>query len=227
VSDSLLPPEGFRTRGPKPTGTRLLLIRHGEAVCNAEGIVGGPKGCGGLTELGRAQAFALAARLAHSGELASASQLYCSVLPRAIETAAIVAPHVGSGMTAIEDCALCELHPGEGDGLAWDEFVARFGAPDWDENPGTPLAPGGESWSGFAHRCWDAFAELTARHEGELVVVVAHGGVVEQLLKLVYGRDAGARLRLRTENCSMTEAEFRKGAWHLLRYNDRAPLAAG
>jgi hypothetical protein len=33
------PPEGFRTRGREPTGTRLVLIRHGEAYCNARGVV--------------------------------------------------------------------------------------------------------------------------------------------------------------------------------------------
>jgi broad specificity phosphatase PhoE len=57
-------------------------------------------------------------------------------------------------------------------------------------------------------------------------VVVCHGGVIEQLMKMVHNYPPGARLRLRTENCSITEAEFRGGAWHLLRYNDRAPLDA-
>jgi broad specificity phosphatase PhoE len=67
---------------------------------------------------------------------------------------------------------------------------------------------------------------LAERHRGELVVVVCHGGIIEQALKLVYRSDAAARLRLRTENCSLTEIEYRDGIWHLLRYNDRAPLSA-
>ena len=62
--DKRLPPAGFRQRGPKPTGTRLLLIRHGESYANADGLAGGPIGDGGLTPLGRRQAQALVDRLA-------------------------------------------------------------------------------------------------------------------------------------------------------------------
>ena len=85
-----LPPEGFRQRGPRPSGTRLLMVRHGESRANADGVAGGPIGDGGLTDLGRRQARALAERLARSRELDGASALYTSTLPRAIETAEIV-----------------------------------------------------------------------------------------------------------------------------------------
>lgn len=218
------PPEGFRTRGPDPSGTRLLLIRHGEAVCNRDGIVGGPIGCGGLTDLGVAQSSALRDRLVASRELMSASAIYTSVLPRAIETANVLAPALPD-IEPIADCDLCELHPGEGDGLTWDQFVARFGVPDWTADPSTPLAPDAESWLGFYERCNEALTELAERHPGKLVVVVAHGGVIEQAMKMAFACEPAARLRLRTENCSLTEVEFRDSRWHLLRYNDRAPLA--
>ena len=220
----VLPPEGFRTRGPLPTGARLLLVRHGEANCNRHGIVGGPTGCGGLTDLGQLQAAALRDRLALSHEFADAAALYTSVLPRAIETAAIIAPSLPRHLVAEARCDMCELHPGEADGMVWDEMVATFGAPDWDHDPGVPLAPGGESWLGFYERCRAALTNIAQRHSGELAILVVHGGVIEQALKLVNGSAPGARLRLRTENCSMTEVEYRDGAWHLLRYNDRAPL---
>ena len=84
--------EGYFTRGRAPRGTRLVLIRHGEARCNAEGVVGGPLGDGGLTDLGRAQAGALARRLAATRELDDAAALYTSILGRAIETARVIAP---------------------------------------------------------------------------------------------------------------------------------------
>ncbi len=200
-------------------------MRHGEAFCNANGIVGGPRGCGGLTELGVRQGEALRDRLAHSGELDGANAFYTSTLPRAQQTGAIIASSLPSTLSPVADCELCELHPGEADGLSWPELVATFGAPNWDEDPGVPLAPGGESWTGFYARCVRALESLVARHPGELVVVVCHGGVIEQALKLVYSSEPSARLRLRTQNCSMTEVEFRSGAWHLLRYNDLAPLA--
>jgi probable phosphoglycerate mutase len=105
-------------------------------------------------------------------------------------------------------------------------MVDRFGAPDWDKDPDQVLAPGGESWTQFYERCVAALLRIVATHEGELVVLVVHGGVIEQAMKLIEGRAPGDRLRLNTENASMTEIEFKGARRRLLRYNDRAPLAA-
>ena len=220
------PPEGFRTSGDVPRATRLVLIRHGEAVCNARGLVGGPIGCGGLTERGRAQAIALRTRLESSRELDDAVALYTSVLPRAKETAAILAPGLPEHLVTRVDCDLCELHPGEADGLTWDEMVARFGGPDWERDPDAPFSPSGESWRGFFERCARTLDDLVARHPGERVVIVSHGGVIEQAMKILLDAAPTARLRLITEHCSMTEIEFDGDRRRLLRYNDRAPLAS-
>ena len=64
----------------------MVLVRHGEAVCNVAGVCGGPLGLPGLTDRGRAQVEGLRDRLAASGELAGTDALYASVLPRAVET---------------------------------------------------------------------------------------------------------------------------------------------
>jgi probable phosphoglycerate mutase len=224
VSVTADPPEGFRTNSEKPAGTRLVLIRHGEAWCNRDGVVGGPRGCGGLTDLGRRQAQTLAERLVFSRELMDAAALYTSLLPRSMETAAILAPGLPS-LDVVADCDLCELHPGAADAMTWQEVLDHFGAPDWDPDPDTPIAPGGESWGSFYDRCVEVLARIAARHVGELVVLVVHGGVIEQAMKIMQGSTRGARLKLRTEHCSMTEIEVRDGSERLLRYNDRAPLA--
>ncbi len=223
---SVEPPAAVRTEGRQPVGARLVLIRHGEAICNVEGVVGGRKGCRGLTETGRAQASTLAARLVQSGELRDATALYTSVLPRAIETASIIAPGLASGLRATEDCDLCELHPGEADGLTWSAMVDRLGAPDWDADPRTLFAPGGESLTGFFERCASTFERIAKSHEGERVVLVVHGGVIEQLMKVVTRSAPGERLGLVTVHCSITEVEFDGDRRRLLRYNDRAPFAA-
>ena len=97
-------------------------------------------------------------RLAASGELAGADALYASVLPRAIETAGLLAPALGAAgpgsepvppLEVVTECGLCELHPGDADGLTWSEFTDRFGTLNWDVDPGQPIAPHGESWTGF------------------------------------------------------------------------------
>ncbi|HXX89240.1 MAG TPA: histidine phosphatase family protein [Acidimicrobiales bacterium] len=218
-------PAGVRTTAPPAAvATRLVLVRHGEAVCNVEGVVGGRRGCTGLTDGGRAQARALTRRLEATAELAGAGALYASVLPRALETAAIVAPGVGGGLAVVPDCGLCELHPGEGDGLPWAAFLERFGEPDWDRDPTTPLAPGGESWNGFVARAAAALEALARRHRGETVVAVCHAGVVEASLIRFVPAEGGRRLKLRTDHTALTEWELDEGGWRLLRYNDATHL---
>ncbi len=221
------PPARVRTvRPPSGEGTRLVLIRHGEAACNVGGVVGGRTGCTGLTPLGRRQALALAARLVDTGELSGAVALYTSVLPRAVETADLAGPGLGGGPPR-QDCDLCELHPGEADGLTWDEFRDRFGEPDFDADPEALVAPGGESWSSFVARASGALRRLAAAHRGGQVVVVCHAGVIEasMLAFLPVAPDRG-RLGLPTEHTSLTEWSIDAGGgpWRLVRYNDAAHL---
>jgi probable phosphoglycerate mutase len=229
--------------------TRLVLVRHGEALCNVEAIVGGPRGCTGLTPTGIRQAEALRRRLSESGELAHATALYSSVLARARQTAEIIAPAVGAGrFRPVEDCGVCELHPGEADGLVWEQFLERYEAPDWDRDPDTVIAPGGESWSGFVDRAAAALAGIAERHPGGTAVVVCHAGVIESAMLRFLPVGGRLRLGLRTRHASLTEFELELGsqvelgsqlelesadqgpdaehapAWRLLRYNDAAHL---
>jgi probable phosphoglycerate mutase len=220
------PPPGVRTVPAVLAGaTRIVLVRHGEARCNVDGVVGGLTGCTGLSPVGVTEAEALRDRLVRSGELAGTAAVYVSVLPRALETAAIVAPGLG-GLTAVADCDLCELHPGEADGLTWKEFTERFGGPNWDVDPDTVLAPGGESWTGFVGRVASVLTRTAADHGGELVVIFCHGGVVEASIEALLPAAPGrGRLKLRTAHTSLTEWEWGPGGWTLLRYNDAAHLA--
>lgn len=234
-------PAGLRIIGPAAERvTRVVLVRHGEAACSVEGVVGGRRGCTGLTTLGRSQAEALARRLAASGELAGVTALYASVLPRAVETAELLAPALdrwrdGPPLPVVTDCGLCELHPGEGDGLRWEEFAARYAEPDWDAEPGAPFAPGGESWSGFVDRAAAAVGRVADAHPGGLVVIACHAGVVEATMLRFLGAGGGRhRLRLRTRHASLTVWERHPdggpggpglgSGWLLERYNDAAHL---
>lgn len=233
------PPPGIRTV-PEKSGatTRFVLVRHGEARCNVSGVCGGPKGCTGLTHHGVEQVETLRLRLGTTGELAGADALYASVLPRAIQTAELLAPvlrtvRADGGLGPIPnvqtDCGLCELHPGQADGLEWAEFSRRFGDPDWDRHPERPIAPDGESWAGFVRRVADSLVRLAELHRGELVVVACHAGVIESSLLAmlpVVGGTAGVRLQLRTRHASLTTWEIDGDRWRLLGYNDDAHLTA-
>ena len=92
------PPPGIRTMGATgPSATTIVLVRHGEAVCNVSGVCGGPIGCTGLTDRGRAQVAVLADRLADTGELAGASPVAPSSLRPASAGARIVAVSTARG----------------------------------------------------------------------------------------------------------------------------------
>src|SRR4051794_30023408 len=96
--------------------TRLLLVRHGAAKAADTGVIAGIEGCTGLSDLGRRQAEALRDRL--SAAPIQVDVVRTSLLPRAIETAEIIAPALGGHLGPAErDCDLCELHPGACDGM--------------------------------------------------------------------------------------------------------------
>ena len=215
------------------TPTRLVLIRHGESRSTVDQVVGGHEGCTGLSDLGRRQAEALAARLTYTGELSDATVLLTSILPRAVETAEIIGPALGE-LTAKQDCDLCEIHPGEGDGLSWEEFRSRYMPADGSRNPYRAWSPGGESWATFMARVGTALGDVARRHPGETVVIVCHGGVIEGSFAAFGNQPLRRPFDVSIENTSITEwarvedaggspppAEVR---WRLVRFNDSAHL---
>ncbi len=207
-------------------GTRLVLVRHGESQCNVAGVVGGHKGCSGLTNLGRRQAEALGERLAETGELAPVAAIYTSVLKRSIETAEILAPYVGQPPMH-SSCDLCEQHPGEADGLDWVECREAFGAPPEEFDPSWRMAPGSESYYELGERVERTILEIAASHPGETVMIVAHGGVVDSsLTRLMRVPMDATSVRLYTQYASLTEWQHTGSRWRLARYNDAAHLGA-
>lgn len=212
----MLPPDAVRTRGEPPVGTVITLVRHGEARCNVDGVIGGATGCAGLTDKGQRQAQALRRHRERHGEWAGAV-LLTSALPRARETGRLVMDRDDLEAHA----RFNELEPGEADGWTWDEYRARVESPDWSLDPDAPFAPGGESWRGFANRVVAALTWTAETYGAQRVVIFTHGGVIEQAIRAVTDEDDAVRLRLRTDHCSVTEIEW--GAQRrLLRYNERA-----
>lgn len=207
-------------------GTRLAIVRHGEAVSNAEDTLGGHESCRGLTEHGRRQAEALADRLRRTGELDGAAGLYSSILRRAVETAEIISPALG-GLPVEQSCSLCERHVGIADGLTWTEYEARYGreVPGVDDH--REFSPGGETWAGFLDRAASGLLSVMERHPGRLVVVAAHGGVVgASLIRFLGLAQHGAGFRGYADNSSITEWEWTGKRWWFVRYNDAAHLDA-
>lgn len=208
--------------------TRVVLIRHGEAQSAVEQRVGGHSGCNGLSDLGRRQAEALRDRLARSGELRDVTALYSSVLPRAVETARIIAPSLGDP-DLVQDCELCELHPGdEVDGMRWDDVRQQF---DLRYSTWHPWVAGAESWAEFVARVGRALTRLASEHAGGSIAVACHGGIVDSSFSVLGHAPLFRGFELLTMNTSITEwvCEGDPGSWppprwRLIRYNDAAHL---
>ena len=209
--------------------TRLVLVRHGEAQSFVDGVIGGAKGCNGLSDLGRRQAKALHERLQRTRELADATAIYTSTLPRAIETADEIAPAIGEHARS-STCELCELHVDDRlDGRPFEEFAEWY---DWPptSNPYVGWSEGAEPWAEFVLRVGRELDRIARDHAGETVVVVCHGGVIGAALTVFAELPLRQPFRLHIANTSITEWVLEPDVrgverWTLGRFNDAAHLA--
>lgn len=204
---------------------RLILVRHGDAHAGLHGVIAGPRGCRGLTDLGREQAARLRDRLAATERL-PVDVLMASELPRAIETAQIVAPALGVDEVP-RDCELCEVHTGDADATDWADYPDTFGSFDMTAEPERVFAPGGDSWNSFNERVRRMMDRFADEHAGQTVMAVCHAGVIAASLRVrlaLPAETAGARLL--PTNTGLTEWEHDPSAdlWTLRSYNDASHL---
>ena len=126
---------------------------------------------------------------------------------------------------------MCEIHPGEADGLAYDDYIAKYGWRDMEADPDLELSPGGESIAAFHRPVGAALTRIAAAHAEQTVVIACHGGVVDVGLRTLLDLGMVGAFDLYTQNTSMTEfvlvpaTERRpQRRWRLVRYNDAADL---
>jgi 2,3-bisphosphoglycerate-dependent phosphoglycerate mutase len=216
--------------------TKLVLVRHGQAMCNVERTIEGRAMCRGLSDLGRTQGAALAARLVN--ENFKPDVVVSSPIRRAAETAKLITTAIGFD-EPLFDPDFEEVRPGEAEGMTWDQYSAFFGTTEgWD--PNVPFAPGAEAWRAFALRVSNALNRITKAHDGKTVLVVAHGGVVDASMFHYFGLNPEVQspIDFETSNTSITEWQKRTWTlatqeapdrdpvhrWRLNRYNDAAHL---
>lgn len=172
--------------------TRLYLVRHGATQLTAEDKFSGSVGVD-LSDEGRAQAAALAERLAHD----QIGAIYASPLSRTMDTAKIIAaPH---GLTPISSDGLREIAHGHWEGMTRKEVETRFAQEyaTWESDPFTFAPEGGESGISVLARALPVIREIVVKHEGQNVLLVSHKATLRLLLSSLLGFDArGYRDRL-------------------------------
>lgn len=170
--------------------TTILLARHGESDWNRErrwqGHADRP-----LTDRGREQARALAARLADF----RLDAVYASDLLRARATAEAVTAPRGLEVQTVPE--LREVDVGSWSGATRDEARVLFpedyarwleGGPGWRD---------GESYQAMSERVLAAVWKIVATHEDGRVLVVSHGGPIRAIHAAALGMDIHAYRRLR------------------------------
>jgi broad specificity phosphatase PhoE len=168
----------------------LYFTRHGESEANTLGIISNRGLTYGLTDVGRQQAIALAARLKE----VRFARIYSSPLLRAIQTAEILARELDltglenlSGLVEITD-ALREYDCGilEGQPFApyLDDYLRLFR--DWTTGQWDRRFESGESLLDIQAR-FMPFIERIAREHGEAddLLLVSHGGILLGVLPIL------------------------------------------
>lgn len=217
--------------------TKIVLVRHGEALCNVDRTVEAVATCRGLTPLGVLQGIATAERFEVEGF--KPDVLLSSPIRRAAETATLIAERLN--VEPVLDSDLEEVRPGEAEGMTWDQYFAFYGTTEgWQ--PSVPFAPGAEAWTTFAARVANAIDRVARSYAGATVLLVTHGGVVDASLFHFFGLDPEKQppIDFSTSNASITEWERARyppnplakspqpevHRWRLGRYNDAAHVSA-
>jgi 2,3-bisphosphoglycerate-dependent phosphoglycerate mutase len=169
------------------------------------------------------QAAKAARTIADSGPIAA---LYSSPLGRALETARTIEAAVGVPVAIEHD--LREIDHGVAEGRTWEEL--EVAEPEWVQalmaDAGTldPMWPRGEVMASIRERSARAARSITARHNGDTIVLVGHGGALTWFIQALLEPEATARPAYRLRNASLTEIALRDGAARLVRLDDVAHL---
>jgi len=200
--------------------TRLLLIRHGANDAHKEGVLIGWTPGVHLNQEGRAQAEALARRLAPV-EIAA---MYASPLERTLETAEIVAAPHDLPVVVRED--LGEVRLGRWTGQPLEKLRKRR---LWRKVQFVPSAmrfPGGESFQEVQARIVAEVEHLCSEHPEQTIAVVSHADVLKAVVAYTIGLHLDLFQRLVIAPASLTVLDLGGLMPRLLCLNDISHLPA-
>jgi phosphoserine phosphatase len=189
--------------------TRLILTRHG----HVEGI-DPPRFRGRtelpLTEIGKAQAKALARRIAESWKPII---VYTSPMMRCVETGRAIAEACGSKIETLQD--LNDLDYGAWQWRSYED--ARVSDPTafaaWISTPHLVRFPSGESLQDIVTRSANALRLVLERHPlgDDCVVMVGHDTINRALLLQLIDQPLSAYWRIKQGPCCLNDIEITAG----------------
>ncbi len=199
--------------------TRLVAVRHGETVWNAEMRMQGQLDTA-LSARGRWQAKQVADALSEEGF----EVIVSSDLERAFETAMAIGRRAGLGVTT--DPELRERSFGIFQGstyadidLRWPAEAARWRRHDPDFGP-----EGGETFRAFSARVVAACTRIAASHAGRSIAIVTHGGVLDCLYRAASGNGLDAARSWELGNATVNRLLYTPRGFTLVGWNDNRHL---
>lgn len=182
---------------------RLIVVRHGETLFNAQGRFTGQLDVP-LSAQGEQQAEALGLRLS----TVKLDAIVASDLQRARATALAIARH--HELSVEVDGDLREIAFGSWEGATYAEVLAREEAlvQRWQADPTVFPPPGGETVTQLHERVVRALERWRRWHPGGTVLWAVHGGVIEVLLCHLLNVELHRRWEFRHHNASITEIDL-------------------
>ncbi len=199
--------------------TVIYLIRHAETTWNAEGRLQGTLDAP-LSARGREQVRGLVEALRAVPLVA----VYSSPLGRARATAEPIAAAHGLLLHTVP--GLREMSQGEWEGRLMSEVRDNDGRPIQArrDSPVESTFPGSETMAGVQSRAVTAIGALAARHAGQAIAVVAHGGVNKTILLECLGAPLSHHTRIAQGSACINVIEMGTPAPRVIALNSTAHL---
>ncbi|MBU0493343.1 MAG: histidine phosphatase family protein [Chloroflexi bacterium] len=183
----------------------LYLARHGQSIHNRDKNDPGPHSP--LTDEGREQARRLGDWLA---EHTAIDVVYASPYDRARQTADIVAARLGLPVHVHHDLREASV--------LLINVLAVQDEPWCDPRPAPALDP---AYVEYRDQVTVAIRDLIAQHMGQSVLVVAHGGTVATIIRLLLGTSA---VSIWTDNTAVHHLAWHNQRWDIRYMNRREHL---
>ena len=184
--------------------TKLLLIRHGESMANANHEFVGHTDVD-LSPKGMLQAEKTAEFIKENYKI---DKVYASDLQRAYKTGKVVSE--ACGVEIISDPGLREIYAGDWEGRTRDDLMAN--SPEyeiWRNDIGSCTAPNGESVKSVYERIPMRLLQIAIENEGKTIAIATHALPIRCVISKWMGLGlSGMKLFPWPYNASVTEVTF-------------------
>lgn len=195
--------------------TRIILVRHGETIWNAEGRFQGQKDTP-LSDIGQKQGKMLAQRLRDI----PIDLCISSSLQRAFNTCKMCADLHGLSVTT--DDRLNEINHGEWEGMSAKDIEAKYTHKFnlWHTKPHLAImSSGAEMLEDVRSRAKQAFDEYVEKYPDKTLLVASHDAVNKALICDLMGMGLEHFWQIKQDNTCINVLEYKDGIWRLVLLN--------